>query len=167
VSILLLLCVSSGSALILEDDSEIINGRQYCEYSRWHDWGRWVAFAVIVGAALIIFFILAYVTLHLTVQKDVQLTEICRCFNARRRRRQGLRPYAGTAWMAPPPPYHQQSHADPYNRPPPPPQYTQSPGPHGYFGGQQTGIELQQPPNAHYGGGPVYSPPAGPPPPKP
>ncbi|KAJ0419414.1 chitin synthesis regulation, resistance to congo red-domain-containing protein [Aspergillus carlsbadensis] len=135
--------------LLPRDDCERIDGRWYCrEYSRWHDWGRWVAFAVIVGVALLIFFTLA-------------------CFNARRRRRQGLRPYAGTAWMAPPPPYHQQSHADPYNRPPPPPQYTQSPGPHGYFGGQQTGIELQQPPNAHYGGGPVYSPPAGPPPPKP
>ncbi|KAL3460244.1 chitin synthesis regulation, resistance to congo red-domain-containing protein [Aspergillus heterothallicus] len=135
--------------LLPRDDCERIGDRLYCRpYSTWHDWGRWVAFAVIVGAALIIFFVLA-------------------CFNARRRRRQGLRPYAGTAWMAPPPPYHQQPHADPYNRPPPPPQYTQSPGPHGYFGGQQTGIELQHPPNAHYGGAPVYSPPAGPPPPKP
>ncbi|RDW93740.1 resistance to Congo red protein [Aspergillus mulundensis] len=126
-------------------------GRVRCD--RWHEWGRWVAFGVIVGVALIAFFALS-------------------CFNARRRRSRGLRPYAGTAWMAPPPPYHPQSHQDPYNQPPPPPQYTQSPGyapspgPHGYFGGQQSGIELQQPPNAHhYGGERVYQPPPGPPPP--
>ncbi|KAL5334238.1 chitin synthesis regulation, resistance to congo red-domain-containing protein [Aspergillus crustosus] len=124
------------------------NGIRYCNNrGRWQEWGRWVAFAVIVGIALIIFFSLA-------------------CFNARRRRTRGLRPYAGTAWMAPPPPYQQQSHQDPYNRPPPPPQYSQSPGPQGYFGGQQNGIELQSPPNAHYGGGQYqYQPPPGPPPP--
>ncbi|KAL2827147.1 chitin synthesis regulation, resistance to congo red-domain-containing protein [Aspergillus cavernicola] len=127
------------------------NGVRYCDRDRWHDWGRWVAFAVIVGVALIAFFLIA-------------------CFNARRRRRQGLRPIAGTAWMAAPPPYQQQAHVDPYNRPPPPPQYTQSPQynqpppPQGYFGGQQTGIELQSPPNA-YGGERVYQPPPGPPPP--
>ncbi|KAL4922850.1 chitin synthesis regulation, resistance to congo red-domain-containing protein [Aspergillus aurantiobrunneus] len=118
------------------------SGRRRCD--RWHDWGRWVAFAVIVGVALLAFLALS-------------------CFNARRRRSRGLRPYTGTAWMAPPPPYHPQTLQDPYNQPPPPPQYTQSPGPHGYFGGQQSGIELQQPPHA-YAGGPVYPPQPGPPP---
>ncbi|KAI9376238.1 chitin synthesis regulation, congo red resistance, RCR protein [Aspergillus egyptiacus] len=125
-------------------------GVRYCQ-SRWHEWGRWVAFAVIVGVAVIAFFLVALI-------------------NARRRRSRGLRPYTGTAWMAPPPPYHQQAHADPYNRPPPPPQYTQSPqyyqGPvNGYFGSPQPGsIELQSPPNAYYGGDRAYQPPPGPPP---
>ncbi|KAL4945652.1 chitin synthesis regulation, resistance to congo red-domain-containing protein [Aspergillus oleicola] len=132
-----------GVMMLEPRDCWYVNGIRRCD--RWHDWGRWVAFAVIVGVALLAFFALS-------------------CFNARRRRSRGLRPYAGTAWMAPPPPYHPQSHQDPYNQPPPPPQYTQSPGPHGYFGGQQSGIELQHPPNAHYAGGPVYSPPPGPPP---
>ncbi|KKK17388.1 hypothetical protein P175DRAFT_0531994 [Aspergillus ochraceoroseus IBT 24754] len=121
-------------------------GNQQCTGDAWYDWGRWVAFAVIVVAALIIFFILA-------------------CFNARRRRRTGLRPYQGTGWLAPPPPYQQQ-YADPYyQQQPPPPQYTAQPPTHGYFGGQQTGIELQSPPNVHYGGERLYQPPAGPPPP--
>ncbi|OJJ60027.1 hypothetical protein ASPSYDRAFT_57505 [Aspergillus sydowii CBS 593.65] len=126
--------------------------RGYYHCNRWNDWGRWVAFGVIVGVALLAFFALS-------------------CFNARRRRRRGLRPYTGTAWMAPPPPYHPQTHQDPYNQPPPPPQYSQQPPPQGYFGGQP-GIELQQPPNAYYGGQqspyggqPVYQPPPGPPPP--
>ncbi|KAL4877554.1 chitin synthesis regulation, resistance to congo red-domain-containing protein [Aspergillus karnatakaensis] len=128
--------------LYARDDCFFRNGVQYCDNrSSWHHWGRWVAFGVIVGVAVIIFFSIA-------------------CFNARRRRSRGLRPYAGTAWMAPPPPYQQQAHRDPYNHPPPPPQY---PGPQGYFGQQpqQSGIELQSPPHA-YGGG--YAPPPGPPP---
>jgi hypothetical protein len=71
---ILLLHISYEICANPEDNSETINGQRYCrEYSRWRDWGRWVAFAVIVGAALIIFFILAYVTLH--SNNDVQLTE--------------------------------------------------------------------------------------------
>ncbi|KAI9046124.1 resistance to Congo red protein [Aspergillus affinis] len=123
---------------------------RYCRSSAWWDWGRWVAFAVIVGCAFIIFFIFA-------------------CYNARRRRTRGLRPHPGTAWLAGPPPsyqqhqQHPQTYADPYFQHPPPPQYTPQPQAYGYFGGQQTGIELQSPPNA-YQGGPAYAPPPGPPP---
>ncbi|KAL4867294.1 hypothetical protein BDV12DRAFT_122688 [Aspergillus spectabilis] len=157
--------------LLPRDECYRQNGILYCDNrSSWRDWGRWVAFAVIVGVALIIFFTIAYVHSLQSPSPGayafLMLTDSYhRCFNARRRRRQGLRPYAGTAWMAPPPPYQQQPHQDPYNQPPPPPQYSRSPGPHGYFGGQQTGIELQSPPNAHYGGDRVYQPPPGPPPP--
>ena len=47
------------------------------------------------------------------------------------------------------------------------PGYGNNQGGQGYFGGQQNGVELQQP-NSTYqqqrGGDPVYSPPAGPPP---
>ena len=104
-----------------------------------------------------------------------KLTEI-RCYNARRRRRAGLRPRPGTAWMAgPPPPYpggngnnqQQQPYypADPYYQQPPPPQYTPQPPAYGYFGGQQTGIEMQRPQNTYQAdGGPVYPAPPGPPP---
>ncbi|PYH41441.1 resistance to Congo red protein [Aspergillus saccharolyticus JOP 1030-1] len=129
----------------------------YCDSNSWYDWGRWIAFAVIVGVALVVFFLFA-------------------CFNARRRRRQGLRPHPGTAWLAGPPPTFQQSqqqqqpgqpyYADPYYQPAPPPQYSPHPQ-YGYFGGQpqQTGIELQTPPNAYHNGGErVYQPPPGPPP---
>ncbi|CRG90729.1 hypothetical protein PISL3812_07774 [Talaromyces islandicus] len=118
--------------------------------STWYDWGRWVAFAVIVGAAFIIFLLFA-------------------CFSARRRRARGLHPYYGTSWMAPPP--YQQGN---YQHPPPPPQYhPQDPNQgyyappaeqQGYYGAQQSGIELQQPQHAYQGGDHVYSPPAGPPP---
>ncbi|PYH34284.1 resistance to Congo red protein [Aspergillus neoniger CBS 115656] len=133
-----------------------VNG-EVCDGSTWYDWGRWIAFAVIVAVALIIFFLFA-------------------CYNARRRRRQGLRPHPGTAWLAGPPPTFQQSqqqaqqqgqrpyYADPYYQQQPPPQYTPQPQAYGYFGGQQTGIELQQPPNAYHGGERVYQPPPGPPP---
>ncbi|RAL17259.1 resistance to Congo red protein [Aspergillus homomorphus CBS 101889] len=127
-----------------------------CDGNSWYDWGRWIAFAVIVGVALLVFFLFA-------------------CFNARRRRRQGLRPHPGTAWLAGPPPTFQQSqqqqqpgqpyYADPYYQPAPPPQYSPHPQ-YGYFGGQQqTGIELQTPQNAYHNGGDrVYQPPPGPPP---
>lgn len=98
-----------------------------------------------------------------------------RCYNARRRRRAGLRPRPGTAWMAgPPPPYpggnnNQQRQpyypADPYYQQPPPPQYTPQPPMYGYFGGQQTGVEMQRPQNTYQAdGGPVYPAPPGPPP---
>ncbi|KAL2012069.1 hypothetical protein VTN00DRAFT_4787 [Thermoascus crustaceus] len=130
-----------------------IDDQAYCT-TAWSDWGRWVALAVIVGAAFLIFFLLA-------------------CYNARRRRRSGLRPYYGTAWISGPqgpPPEGQQGY---YYQPPPqytpnPPSYGYYGGPpnQGYFGGQQPGIELQPPPNVHRAGEPVYSPPPGPPPAK-
>ncbi|KAJ5102648.1 hypothetical protein N7532_003177 [Penicillium argentinense] len=129
--------------------------RYYCDYygncygNNWDRWGRWVAFAVIVGCAFLLFFGFA-------------------CFNARRRRRHGQRPYTGTAWMAPPPgppppnqPYYQQPYGVEPNFPAqPPPQYSANPQQYGYFGAQnppqpqQNGIELQSPPNAHYAAGP-------------
>ncbi|EAW06548.1 resistance to Congo red protein [Aspergillus clavatus NRRL 1] len=66
-----------------------------CRNSSWYSWGRWVAFAVIVAAAFMIFFLFA-------------------CFNARRRRYNGLRPHPGTAWLAPPPGLlHQINHTTP------------------------------------------------------
>ncbi|KAJ5414186.1 Chitin synthesis regulation Congo red resistance RCR protein [Penicillium cosmopolitanum] len=137
-----------------------------CYYgSNWDRWGRWVAFAVIVGCAFLLFFGFA-------------------CFNARRRRSHGRRPMAGTAWMAPPPgppppnqPYYQQPYGgDPYAQQPPPPQYSANPAQYGYFGAapnqgpgphpQQNGIELQSPPNAYGQGAREYAPPEGPPPAK-
>ena len=104
------------------------------------------------------------------------------CLNARRRRSHGRRPYTGTGWMAPPPGppppnqpiYQQPYYGDPYYQPQPPPQYTANPQNYGYFGAQyggpppqQTGIELQQPPNVHTASGATeYAPPPGPPPAK-
>ncbi|KAJ5972621.1 Chitin synthesis regulation Congo red resistance RCR protein [Penicillium vulpinum] len=126
-------------------------------YSTWDSWGRWVAFAVIVGVAFLLFFGFA-------------------CFNARRRRTHGQRPITGTGWMAPPPgppppnqPIYQPPYGDPYYQQNAPPQYSPNPQHHGYFGAQnaspqQQGIELQQPQNA-YGVNSPYAPPAGPPPP--
>ncbi|OOQ84412.1 hypothetical protein PEBR_30402 [Penicillium brasilianum] len=132
----------------------------YDNCSSWDTWGRWVAFGVIVGCAFLIFFAFA-------------------CFNARRRRNHGLRPYTGTAWMAPPPgnppnqPGYQQPYGnDPYYSQQPPPQYSANPQNYGYFGAQhapgqqQTGIELQQPAHAHGAGANQYAPPPGPPPAK-
>ncbi|BCR92715.1 uncharacterized protein ACHE_80615A [Aspergillus chevalieri] len=127
-------------------------GSVHCDDGNtWYDWGRWVAFAVIVAAALIIFFLLA-------------------CVNARRRRRRGLPPHVGTSWMAPPPgppPPNQPYYGDVYYPPQPPPQYSPpNPQSYGYFGGQPNGIELQPPPNAYHQAGPgqpAYSPPPGPP----
>ncbi|KAJ5662721.1 hypothetical protein N7462_011647 [Penicillium macrosclerotiorum] len=136
-------------------------GYDDCYSSSWDRWGRWVAFGVIVGCALLLFFAFA-------------------CFNARRRRTHGLRPYTGTGWMAPPPgnPPRQQAYQqpyygnDPYYPQQPPPQYSANPQNYGYFGAQnapgqqQNGIELQSPPNAHAAAPHMYSPPPGPPPPK-
>ncbi|KAJ5908850.1 hypothetical protein N7495_001532 [Penicillium taxi] len=128
---------------------------EFDDCSSWDRWGRWIAFAVIVGCAFLLFFGFA-------------------CINARRRRYSGLRPYHGTAWMAPPPgppppnqPIYQN---EAYYHQAPPPQYTASPQSYGYFGAQNApvqrdanGIELQQPQHAytHAAG---YAPPEGPPP---
>lgn len=138
----------------------ILLQRYYCDsyyydncYSPWNSWGRWVAFAVIVGAALVFFFLFA-------------------CLNARRRRARGLQPRYGTHWMAPPP-YRQgdyQNAPPQYQRQDPNQGYyapPQGPPPQGPYGGQQeNGIELQQPPTAYHGGEHVYAPPPGPPPAK-
>ncbi|KAJ5779072.1 hypothetical protein N7457_006792 [Penicillium paradoxum] len=125
-------------------------------YSTWDHWGRWVAFAVIVGVAFFLFFGFA-------------------CFNARRRRSHGQRPLTGTGWMAPPPGppppnqpiYQQPPYGDPYYQQNAPPQYSANPQNYGYFGAQQApqqqGIELQQPQNAYTANTP-YGPPPGPPP---
>ncbi|OQD68629.1 hypothetical protein PENDEC_c033G03590 [Penicillium decumbens] len=139
--------------------------RYYCNnydencHSGWDRWGRWVAFAVIVGCAFVVFFLFA-------------------CFNARRRRHHGQRPIAGTAWMAPPPgppppnqPIYQHPHYgnDPNYPAQPPPQYSPNPQSYGYFGAQgpppqEGGIEMQPPPNVYGPGARDYAPPPGPPP---
>ena len=110
------------------------------------------------------------------------------CITARRRKRAGLNPYRGTGWAAGQTPFGhgpaqytggpaQQPYFQPqsnngygteqHQNPPvySPPQYGGQN--QGYFGGQQSGIELQQPPNAYQsqsGGQPVYDAPQGPPP---
>ena len=96
-----------------------------------------------------------------------------------------MQPYRGTGWAAGrtpaghapaqytgAQPYYasdpQPNGAPPVYSPPPNQTYYGNNQPeHGYFGGQQTGIELQQPQSAYQpqrGGDPVYSPPVGPPP---
>ncbi|AEO70460.1 bdce4a97-2a53-457e-89df-975331b11304 [Thermothielavioides terrestris] len=115
-------------------------------YSSWYWWGRWVLAAILILLAFIIFAILFR--------------------NSRRRRRQGQQPLYGTGWMAPAPAYY-----------PPPPQYSQQdpntgPGGYkyggqadGYFGGNQEGIQLQQPASTYHRGADIdYAPPPGPPP---
>ncbi|KAJ6086167.1 hypothetical protein N7486_010448 [Penicillium sp. IBT 16267x] len=134
-----------------------------CTNSTWDSWGRWVAFAVIVGIAFLVFFAFA-------------------CFNARRRRAHGRQPISGTAWMAPPPgppppdqPTYQQpyyNNNDPYFQPPP--QYSANAQNYGYFGAQAppphqqpNGIELQAPQNSYHApGAREYEAPVGPPPAK-
>ena len=111
------------------------------------------------------------------------------CVTARRRRRQGMQPYRGTGWAAGrTPPGHAPAQytgaSQPYygdggnqynNQPatqnayPPPNQnyYGNQGANQGYFGGQQSGVELQSPNNTYQpprGGDQVYSPPSGPPP---
>ena len=105
------------------------------------------------------------------------------CITARRRRRQGIHPYRGTGWAAgntpsghapaqytgaepyygnnnvAAPPYSPSNNQDYYN------QGFNTGANQGYFGGQQQGVELQQPENAYARGGEqVYSAPPGPPP---
>ncbi|KAI9866448.1 MAG: hypothetical protein M1830_005926 [Pleopsidium flavum] len=133
-------------------------------YSTWGSYGRWIALVVIIVAAFSLFFLFA-------------------CITARRRRRNGMNPYRGTGWLGgnTPPghapatytgaaPYYganttQNAPAPPYS--PHPNQTYYGNGNQGYFGGQQSGIELQQPQSAYQparGGDPVYNPPTGPPP---
>ena len=99
-----------------------------------------------------------------------------RCFNTRRRRRQGLQPRYGMGWMAPP----KYSQNNPNAYAPPPPQYSQYPQTE--VQGQYTGNtftpqdgyygygNVQQPPHTYQRGtgGDAFEAPAGPPPgPKP
>ncbi|PIG84466.1 CP2 transcription factor [Aspergillus arachidicola] len=130
-------------------------GNIYRCRSSWHNWGRWVLLAIIIAVALIAFFFYA-------------------CLSARKRRRHGQRPIYGTGWIpgTQPPPGQWQQQQYPSQPPPAPPGYQpstehgygQNYGPNqGYFGQQQYGSELQQPPNAYARDG-VYSPPVGPPP---
>lgn len=93
-----------------------------------------------------------------------------------------MQPFRGTGWAggqgAPPgAPMYGGAPPQPYGQPNGPPVYSPPQqnygynqyggGNQGYFGGQQSGVELQQP-NSTYqpqrGGDPVYSPPSGPPP---
>jgi len=148
----------------------------YCyQYSTWDDWGRWVALAVIVVVVLLFAFAFS-------------------CLNNRRRRRRGMTPMYGTGWFAGKPPQGQHYGNSniyypnqPYNGGAAPPYsppignqptgntfnsnegyYGHHGGGHGY-GGQQNGIELQQPQSSYQpqrGGDPVYEAPMGPPPAK-
>jgi len=137
--------------------------------SGWSVWGRWVALGVIIACVVLIAFLFS-------------------CFNSRRRRRRGLAPMYGTGWMTGKPPVGQQSSGyythEPYNGGAAPPYsppignqatgntfnsnegYYGNHGGYGY-GGQQGGIELQQPTSSYQpqrGGDPVYEAPQGPPP---
>ncbi|EXJ93187.1 hypothetical protein A1O3_01744 [Capronia epimyces CBS 606.96] len=131
-------------------------GRAYRCRSSWNSWGRWVALAVILVGAFLLFFLLA-------------------CISARRRRRAGRRPVYGTSWVGQTPwghgpaTYSQQPNPDMQ----PPPQYNPTPNTggyygqnQGYFGGRQTDVEMQPPANVYRGGEDVYQPPPGPPPAK-
>jgi hypothetical protein len=104
------------------------------------------------------------------------------CITARRRRSRNMAPYRGTGWAAGRPAGHGPAQytggAQPYynNQQQPAPPYSAASqqgyygnqGNQGYFGGgQQNGVELQQPQSSYQpqaGGDPVYNPPAGPPP---
>lgn len=141
-----------------------------CNYgynSPWYNYGRWILLAAIVIGAFLIFVIFS-------------------CITARRRRRFGRSPYRGTGWAAgatpaghapaqytgaPPQPYYANNNnqAPPVYSPPISNQgYYNQDHQHnqGYFGGQQQGVELQQPQSAYQGGERVYdyAPPVGPPP---
>lgn len=137
--------------------------------SPWYNYGRWIVLGAIVIGAFLIFVIFS-------------------CITSRRRRRLGHSPYRGTGWAAgatpaghapaqytgaPPQPYFASNNqAPPVYSPPVSNQGYYNQGHEqnqGYFGGQQQGVELQQPESAHApqrGGEPVYdfAPPVGPPP---
>ncbi|KAJ5489444.1 hypothetical protein N7539_004334 [Penicillium diatomitis] len=119
-----------------------------CYSSSWDLWGRWVAFAVIVGSASMLVVAAVVVSAPSRAQDGWPLPP------------------------GPPPPnqpYYGGIQNDLYGSPPPP-QYSANPQNYGYFGAQhsgpqQNGIELQQPAPTHAGAR-TYSPPPGPPPPK-
>ncbi|MCJ1466290.1 hypothetical protein MMC07_004909 [Pseudocyphellaria aurata] len=149
---------------ICPDGSYYRNGTCYDNRSNWDSYGRWIVVAALVAAGFFIFFAFA-------------------CITARRRRRAGNVPFRGTGWAAGRTPAGhgpaQYTGAQPYygNNQQPPPVYgapqnqpyygNGNPSNQGYFGGQQSGVELQQPQGAYRppgGGDSVYNPPAGAPP---
>jgi len=138
-----------------------------CSYSAWNAYGRWLLLVAFIIGVFLIFLMFS-------------------CITARRRRRAGLHPYRFTGWAGGAPPGHGQAQfagnqpygAQPYqqgnNAPPAYGQpardgtyYGNNQGANqGYFGGQQNGIELQQPNPAYQGpggGDPVYTPHGAPP----
>jgi len=137
------------------------NNGYNCGNSGWNDWGRWVALGCIIAFAILVAVLFS-------------------CYSARRRRSHGLHPYYGTGWAVGNKPAQYQNNQGYYGNSAGPPAPPYSPGPvnqnetgntfnraDGYYGGQQQGIELQQPQSAYQpgrGGEPVYEPPQGPPP---
>ncbi|MCJ1426766.1 hypothetical protein MMC29_004669 [Sticta canariensis] len=142
------------------DGSYYRNGNCYYR-SNWDVYGRWIVVAAVIAAGIFIFFAFA-------------------CITARRRRRAGAVPYRGTGWAAGSTPAGhapaQYTAPQPYyggNNQQPPPVYGAPQnqnyygnGNQGYFGGQQNGVELQQPQGAYRpsGGDAVYNQHAGAPP---
>lgn len=139
-------------------------GNAYGCQSGWYNWGRWVVLGIIV----VVFFLLFF---------------ICSCLSARRRKRANRVPIYGTGWAGRTPfghgqaqynpNYPQQEIQPPYNNTQSnaPPAYNQTSGGYygqnqGYFGGQQTGTELQEPTNSYRAAENVYQAPTGPPPKK-
>lgn len=152
----------------------VILPRQYnrnCDYygncnDAWGSYGRWIVIVAIIVGIFLIFLLFS-------------------CITARRRRRQGLQPFRGTGWAqgrtpaghapaqyagaqpyygnnngAAAPPYSPPDNQGYYNQ-----GYNNQGANQGYFGGQQQGVELQQPANTYARGGEnVYQPPTGPPP---
>lgn len=165
--------------LLAKRDYTRCDSNGYCRQyytSTWDDWGRWAA----LGAIVFFFLFIAF---------------LWSCINNRRRRRRGMQPMNGTGWMpfaGPKPPQGQQNSGYYQNAPyngghPAPPMYSPpignqatgntfnsndgyygNHGAGGYnpYGGQQSGIELQQPTGTYQPQGQrdVYEAPMGPPP---
>lgn len=104
----------------------------------------------------------------------VSLTSLYSFWSARRRRRLGRQPMYGTGWTGRTPwghgaaQYNPQYQQQQSYQPPPTYNAAQNAGGYygenqGYFGGRQTDVEMQPPPNTYRGGENVYQPPAGPP----
>jgi len=151
----------------------VLGKRQYYDYddncdgygnncrTAWNNWGRWVALFAIIFTTFILFF-------------------VCALISARRRRRRGLVPIWGTAWVpGPNPPLthhkHNQWQYDPHASthqpidPNPPPVYTPPTG--GYYvpppGSPPGQYEMQSPyfsQQQNTGNREQYNPPPGPPP---
>ncbi|KAL9065544.1 MAG: hypothetical protein Q9157_007439 [Trypethelium eluteriae] len=152
--------MASSSDRCYNDAYNNYNGNN-CTYSSWDNWVRWVVLVVIVVIFLIVLFLFS-------------------CITARRRRRQGLRPYHGTGWLASggrpnynaQPYYASQNPQQPannynYGNNNAPPAYTPSNA--GYYG---QNYEMQAPQNAYHPNGmrdgeTAYAPPSSPPPGKP